>query len=78
MAYVTYQIWLYRSSLVFNTKIMHAHQILERALFLIARYYHFDTASSSVDALAAWDFRVVFAMSWRVLFISWEPHHLGL
>lgn len=59
--------------MVFDTKIMHAHQVLERTLSLATKYHRFDTANLSVDALAPWKSRAAFTASWRVLFISWEP-----
>lgn len=51
MAYVAYRIWLYMNSLVFDTEIVSAHQVLERALSLATKYYHFDIANSFVDTL---------------------------
>lgn len=50
MAYIAYQIWLYKNSLVFDAEVVPAHRILDRAISLAIEYYRFDTASSSVDA----------------------------
>lgn len=72
IAYVTYQISLFRNNLIFNTEIMPTHQILERALSLVTKYYSFDTASLPIDAIESWDFHATSAISRRVLFIYWE------
>lgn len=51
MAYVAYQILLFKNSLVFDVVIMPAHRVLERALSLAIEYYCFVTTSLFVDAL---------------------------
>lgn len=55
MAHITYQIYLYMNSLVFDTEIMPAHQVFIKALLLATEYYCFNIASSSIDALASWN-----------------------
>lgn len=37
--YIVYQIWLFRNSLVFETKITRMHQVLERAICMVAKYH---------------------------------------
>lgn len=51
MTYVAYQIRLFKNSLVFDAEIMSTHRILERAISLATKYYHFNTTSLSINTL---------------------------
>lgn len=72
LAYIVYQIWLSRNSLVFEAKVIPTHQVLEKAIYMVGEYYHFNAASPSLEALGSWGSHATSVASQRVIFISWE------
>ncbi|XP_073109545.1 uncharacterized protein [Elaeis guineensis] len=77
LAYIAYQIWLSRNSLIFDAEIVPAHRVLEKAYYLVKEYYRFDAVGQFLDDLSSWGFLTTPAVVCRMLFISWEPPPSG-
>lgn len=43
MAYIVYQIWLSKNSLVFDAEVVPFHRVLDRAIILATEYHRLDT-----------------------------------
>lgn len=50
-AYIAYQIWLSRNSLVFEIEVISIHRVLSRAVFMATEYYYCDVVDLSLEAL---------------------------
>lgn len=68
LAYITYQIWLFKYNLVFDVEVAPMH--MGKALCLYMKYNYFDTVDWPLDAPKHYDSLAAMAVIHKVVFIS--------